>query len=83
MEAIYRYSEETFGTYQAEAYSEGLNRTLQLLADFPRMGRSAEDLRPGLFRLGYQSHMIFYTIEPDYIMIRRVLHARMNFAARI
>jgi toxin ParE1/3/4 len=37
----------------------------------------------GLFRFPYQSHIIFYTIEPTHIVIRRVLHDRMDFATRI
>jgi toxin ParE1/3/4 len=47
------------------------------------MGRSAEDLRSNFFRFRYQSHMIFYTIEPDRIVIQRVLHARMDFGSRL
>ena len=51
-----------------------------MLAEFPRTGRSAEELRTGYFRFRYQSHMIFYTIEQDHIVIQRLLYGRMNFA---
>jgi toxin ParE1/3/4 len=47
------------------------------------MGRRAEDLRAGFFRFRYQSHMIFFTIEPNQIVIQRVLHARMDFGSRL
>jgi toxin ParE1/3/4 len=47
------------------------------------MGRTADDLKPGFSRFRYQSHMIFYTIEPDQIVIQRVLHARMDFGSRL
>jgi plasmid stabilization system protein ParE len=29
------------------------------------------------------SHIIFYTIEPDRIVIRRILHARMDFGSHL
>ena len=83
IEAIYLYTDEAFGSRQAEVYVGGLAQAFARLADFPRMGRSADDLRPGLFRFRYQSHAIFYTIEPDHIVIRRVLHGRMDFASRL
>jgi toxin ParE1/3/4 len=37
--AIYDYTEATFGSYQAEAYLSGLERTFGLLADFPLIGQ--------------------------------------------
>jgi toxin ParE1/3/4 len=80
--AIDQYSEETFGPHQAELYIEGLERAFRMLANFPRTGTSAGDLRPGLFRFPYQSHVIFYSIESNEITIRRVLHGRMNFKPR-
>jgi len=49
----------------------------------PGMGRSAEDLAPGLFRFRHQSHMIFYTAAPDLIVVRRILHARMDFGSQL
>jgi plasmid stabilization system protein ParE len=49
----------------------------------PEIGRKADDLRPNLFRYLYRSHMIFYTIGQDEIVIRRALHARMDFGSRL
>jgi toxin ParE1/3/4 len=83
IEAIYLYTFDTFGPRQADKYLGGLDETLQRLAAIPQMGRKADDLRKGLFRYLYQSHMIFYTIEQDEIVIRRVLHARMDFGSRL
>jgi toxin ParE1/3/4 len=39
---IYDYSAATFGSYQADAYHAGLERTSGLLADFPRIGEFAK-----------------------------------------
>jgi toxin ParE1/3/4 len=35
---IYDVTDETFGSYQAEAYLAGLDRTFDLLANFPALG---------------------------------------------
>jgi plasmid stabilization system protein ParE len=49
------------------------------------LGNSRESERqlticvPGLYRYSYKSHMIFYTIEPDYVFIVRVLYAGADF----
>ena len=81
--ALFRFSEVTFGPRQTDTYMDGLVRSFQKLAQTPGIGRSAEDLRFGFFRFRYQSHMIFYTIEPERIVIQRVLHARMDFGSRL
>ena len=81
IQAIFLFSEENFGERQTDISMDGLDRALRNLAETPRIGRTADDLRPGLLRFRYHSHMIFYTIEPDCIVIRRILHARMDFGS--
>lgn len=71
---IYDYTEETFGAYQAEAYHAGLERIFDLLANFPRIGRSVEEIAPRVRRFRFEAHTVFYTEESDYILIRAVLH---------
>ena len=81
--ALYRFSQMMFGPRQTGIYMEGLGRVFHNLAETPGIGRSAENLKPRFFRFRYQSHMIFYTIEPSGIVIQRVLHARMDFGSRL
>lgn len=73
---IYAKSEATFGLYQADAYYAGLERTFGLLADFPRIGTSADGLAPGYRRFRFQSHYVFFTEEVDHILIRAIVHVR-------
>ena len=75
---IYASTEEKFGKYQADAYHAGLERSFALLADFPRMGTSADELVFGFRRFRFQSHFIFYSESVGYIVIRALIHARMN-----
>ncbi|HEX7920318.1 MAG TPA: type II toxin-antitoxin system RelE/ParE family toxin [Bradyrhizobium sp.] len=64
----------TFGQCQAEAYHAGLERTFGLLADFPRIGQSVDELASRHRRFRFQSHSIFYTEEAGYILIRAIYH---------
>jgi toxin ParE1/3/4 len=69
---------EKFGTYQADAYITGFQKTFELIAAFPGIGRAADELSPGYRRYRYQSHYIFYTQESDHILIRSIIHVAQN-----
>ena len=71
---IYVRTESKFGLYQAEAYHAGFERIFGLLAQFPRMGISADELAPGFRRFQFQMHYIFYTEESDHVLIRALIH---------
>jgi toxin ParE1/3/4 len=71
---IYEYTASVFGTYQADAYLGGLERTFDLLANFPRIGTSVNDTAPGYRRFRFQAHMVFYTEDQDGLVIRVILH---------
>jgi toxin ParE1/3/4 len=75
---IYDFTESRFGAYQAEAYYAGLIRSLGLLADFPLIGQTADNLPTGYRRFRFQSHLIFYTVQPDHVEIRAVLHGSQD-----
>ena len=75
---IYAFSDARFGRYQADAYHAGFERTFGLLADFPGIGTSADELVAGYRRFRFQSHYIFYTEEADHVLIRALIHVRQN-----
>jgi toxin ParE1/3/4 len=52
----------------------GLERTFDFLAQFPKIGRSVQELAPGFRRFRFQAHIIFYTEAPEFVVIRAVLH---------
>jgi toxin ParE1/3/4 len=79
VEAIGDYGIATFGLPQALKYHLALESRFELLGQFPRLGLPTYDLRPGLYRYPYESHTIFYTIEPDHVFIVRVLYAGADF----
>jgi toxin ParE1/3/4 len=78
LKAAIAYSYQRFGRYQAEAYFAGFNKSFSLLAEFPRMGRAVDELRPGLRQFRFQSHYILYSIEIDTVLVRAIVHVRRN-----
>ena len=77
---IYLYTLETFGPEQAERYTEGMRSCFAMLADNPRMGRTAETIRPGLRRHEHGGHVIFYREDSEAgpLLILTVTHTRMR-----
>jgi toxin ParE1/3/4 len=80
---IYDFTESRFGAYQADAYYAGLVRSFGLLADFPLIGQNVDELAAGYRRFRFQSHLIFYTIQPDYIEIRAVIHGAQDIRPQL
>lgn len=75
---IYAHTELNFGRLQADAYHAGFEKLFELIASFPGMGRSADELKPGYRRYRHQSHYIFYTLADDGVVIQTILHAAQN-----
>lgn len=75
---IARNTIEIFGVEQARRYRDDLEACFRTLAENPRLGRSAERLRPGLRRFEHRSHAVFYMQNEDGILIVRILHVRME-----
>jgi toxin ParE1/3/4 len=53
----------------------------QLLASWPRLGRSRPDLRRGLRSHAVGNWMIFYRIHRGDVVILRILHGRRDLRA--
>jgi toxin ParE1/3/4 len=69
---------ESFGRYQADAYHAGFEKTFGLIAEFPRIGRAADDLTAGLRRFRFQSHHIFYKPDDGYVLIVQIFHVSQD-----
>jgi toxin ParE1/3/4 len=72
------YSEGIWGQEQADRYEAALNRALDVLLDFPLMGRTRDDISPGLRSRQAQQHVIYYRVKGNVIEIVRILHERMD-----
>ena len=79
IEAIWRYTAGRWGTEQAECYLRLVQTACEALAQGRRIGRSAEDVRPGYQRAEVGSHILFFrSTEAGVIDIIRILHQRMD-----
>ena len=78
LSAIADYTLETFGIDQARRYRNDLEVFLGSLAENPPLGRQVDWLAPGLRRLDYRSHAVFYAKDGSGVLIVRILHARMD-----
>ena len=65
-----------FGEIQALRYQESFKRTFELLAYMPRLGRKSERRIKDERRFVHGSHVIYYQIGPDEIVIKTLIDGR-------
>ena len=76
--SIADYTLRTWGGAQAGRYIGELETCCQMLADNPMLGRSCDDVRPGLRRMEHGKHVVFYRLQKaGGILVVRILHQRM------
>jgi toxin ParE1/3/4 len=71
------YTDRTWGRRRCDRYLRELEARCRQLANDPRLGRSCDEIRPGLLRTRVGKHVLFYRVEPGGILVSRVLHERM------
>jgi toxin ParE1/3/4 len=74
---IYRYIDERSHN-AADAFLRRIDTNFDNLARFPFIGRDRSSFARGLRCLVVGQHLIFYTVEPDQIVIVRVIDGRMD-----
>lgn len=74
---IRKYTLKTWGKEQSTKYLQELNKTLQLLSDSPSIGIQRADISLTTFSFPYASHIIYYTLDNDFLIIFAVLHKNM------
>ena len=78
VEEILAHSVKCFGIARTEQYFDALKECIDLLADNPDIGHSAEDALPEYLCFPYESHVIYYKILSPSIRVVRILHERMD-----
>jgi len=77
LSGIGAYTLRAWGEDQAIRYIIELDASCQMLADNPALGRSCDDVRPGLRRMECGRHVVFYREDKKGIVVSRILHQRM------
>ncbi|MGF1614643.1 MAG: type II toxin-antitoxin system RelE/ParE family toxin [Gammaproteobacteria bacterium] len=65
----------------ARRFTLRLRAKVRQVAETPGMGRSREDLRPGLFSFPIGQYLLFYRAQPGGLVLVRVLHGRGDLPA--
>ncbi|WP_234679337.1 type II toxin-antitoxin system RelE/ParE family toxin [Bradyrhizobium monzae] len=47
------------------------------------MGQQVDELAVGYRRFRFQSHLIFYTVQPDHVEIRAILHGAQDIRPQL
>ena len=82
-EGIYDYTNEKFGSAQAETYLIAIHECLSMLAVSPKLAITAKEIREDYFRYPIHKHMIFFKQEENGIYIVRVLHQQMQYSLHL
>lgn len=81
--AILVYTAEQWGVAQRDAYRKEIDRALATLRSNPRLGRSRDEIRPGLRSYPVQRHVIYDRFGADVVPVVRVMHERMDAARHL
>lgn len=74
VDAIFEYGLDRHGPDAVNAYLDLIEAKYRLLIDHPRSGRAEAELGSAIRSLSCGSHRIYYEVEDDTVVIRRVLH---------
>src|SRR5688572_9914539 len=66
-----------------DAVVVAIERTIELLGEFPRIGTPCPHLAPGLRRTGWRDYLIYYRVRADMVEIVRALHGRRNITPKM
>ena len=62
----------------ADRLLDRFETVLMMLLDNPFAGRPRTELRPNLRSIPSGTYVLFYEVEPDALLLVRVLHGRMD-----
>lgn len=74
LEEIFDYTLNEFGLDQAEKYTLEFQDSFDQLVVHPQSGRLRNEVKEGIRSLQKGSHIIFFRILHDHILIVRILH---------
>lgn len=83
LDEIWDFTAATWGETQAVRYARVLQQAVEAAAADPRLGRPADDIRPGYFRCPAGSHVLFFRLTGTGIDVVRILHKRMDFGRHL
>ncbi len=74
---IRHYTLTQWGSHQSEKYLSELQHTIQLLSEAPEMGKKRPDISANTFSFPHASHVIYYLMHDEFLLVFAVLHKSM------
>jgi toxin ParE1/3/4 len=81
LEAIWRYTAETWSPGQADRYIDMLIQTIATLVAMPLLARERAEFTPPVRIHPAAEHLIIYCIDSDRLSVIRILGSRQNWRA--
>jgi toxin ParE1/3/4 len=75
---IWNYTVEQWGERQAEICLRLLQAAVDAVASDPKIGPTCDDVRPGYRKYRVGSHVLFYRVAANTVVVVRILHQRMD-----
>ena len=74
---IQHFTIEQWGSTQSKKYLSALRQTIRLLADTPSLGKSRPEVGLDVLSFPHVSHVIYYMVHKQQLVIFGVLHKSM------
>jgi len=74
---IRRFTVNQWGTAQSQKYLFELRQTIRLLAETPSLGKSRPDVESSVLSFPHASHVIYYVVHEQQLIVFGVLHKCM------
>ncbi len=78
LRGIARYTKKRWGKEQVDRYNMVLDATFDRLVEYPESGRERPSLRAGMRIMPVERHLVVYRVEPQGVLIMRVVHQSMD-----
>jgi toxin ParE1/3/4 len=76
---IYEFGRITFGEKKADEYFLDFYDAFERIGENPRAHRERHEIEPPARVHVFHSHLIFYKIDSDRLIIGRILHSRADW----
>lgn len=77
LDGIYQHGVSNWGESQARSYVQEILTSIMLLSDFPRRGKAALDMPPGIRQIMVGKHRALSQVSARTVDILRVVSPRM------
>ena len=74
---IRRYTLKQWGVEQSKKYLLELRQTIRVLSETPTMGKQRHEVGNNVFSFPHVSHVIYYIIDKNQLVVFGVLHKSM------